>query len=533
MRTILLVIIISASLLSCDRKQEESPSVAFEQDIVSLKGYFHIPGMAAIITRHGEIIYEDYFGYADLTTKRLVDSSTVFPISSITKTYATVLLMQLVEAGQVDLNEPMDNYVEDSDLPDSVTVRHVLSHTSEGIPGSFFNYMGWRFELLTDVVEEVSGSPIAALMNDRILRPHGLDDTFPIVNRASLDSLRDDLAKPYYYYGTTEDGRYEVVMNTAIGLASTVRDVAKFDDALQSGELISDRSKTTMFSPYRTSTGISPYGLGIFSQTFLGKNIIWGYGQEDCFSSLILKVPEDDITLVLLANNNLMSDPAKLINGDVTYSLFALSFLKHFVLDVPQKFDWADLDDGEGLDATLIQSDHGAFYRQELLANASAALFAYALFAYSDSSGLERSRALTEVALEEFPDYENYGNVSLLRLLTDLSTVTEFGEFDNAVERLGEKLLEKNPLDPYVNESLGRHYSHLNQEEEALEYYERIAEADNFYPFWYTIRALDFLGEYYKRRNPELAKHYFQRVVEIDWNIGGLLDKAKMELEEL
>ena len=112
-------------------------------------------------------------------------------------------------------------------------------------------------------------------------------------------------------------------------------------------------------SPFRTSSGISPYGLGIFSQTFLDKQIVWGFGQDDGFSSLMLKVPEDDVTLVLLANNNLMSDPPRLINGDITYSLFALSFLKHFVFDMPGEVDF--------------RNDYGPFYRQELFANAIAA----------------------------------------------------------------------------------------------------------------------------------------------------------------
>ena len=98
---------------------------------------------------------------------------------------------------------------------------------------------------------------------------------------------------------------------------------------------------------------------------------------------------------------------------------------------------------------------------------------------------------------------------------------------------MGEKLLGKNQLDPYVNEALGSHYNHLNQKEKALTYYKSIAEADNFRPFWYTIISLDFLGEYYTSQNPELAKRYFQRIVDIGWNIARLVDKAKRELKEL
>ena len=366
-------------------------------------------------------------------------------------------------------------------------------------------------------------------MKDKVLRPQGLDNTFSIVRQATLDSLTNNLAKPYYYFGEIEDGHYDVGMSTATGLASTVRDIAKFDNALESGALISDKNKREMFSPFRTSIGISPYGLGIFSQAFLGKQIIWGFGQEDCFSSLILKVLEDDFTLVLLANNNLMSDPARLINGDITYSLFALSFLKHFVFDIPRKLDWTNVNYQEDLDFAFDQNDYGPFYRQELLANAIAASF----IGRTDSAEVERSRELAALALENFSDYESYGSQSLMILLLDLATHANDRKFDHAIESLGEALLEKHQFDPYINVSLGEYYSHRNEKEKALEHYERITEAENFEPNWYTIEALDFLGEYYKQQNPELAKRHFQKIVDIGWNMGGLLDKAKKELKEL
>ena len=524
----ILLIIITASLLSCDQKPKESPSVSFEKDLEALKEYFHIPGMAAIITQDGKVIYENYFGYADLKTKRFVDSTTIFPIASVTKIFSTVLLMQLVEAGDLDLNEPISNYLENSNLSDAIKIKHVLSHTSEGTPGSFFNYSR-RFALLTEVVEKVSRKSLEVLMKDKVLRPQGLDNTFSIARQATLDSLTNNLAKPYYYFGEIEDGHYDVGMSTATGLASTVRDIAKFDNALESGALISDKNKREMFSPFRTSIGISPYGLGIFSQAFLGKQIIWGFGQEDCFSSLILKVLEDDFTLVLLANNNLMSDPARLINGDITYSLFALSFLKHFVFDIPRKLDWTNVNYQEDLDFAFDQNDYGPFYRQELLANAIAASF----IGRTDSAEVERSRELAALALENFSDYESYGSQSLMILLLDLATHANDRKFDHAIESLGEALLEKHQFDPYVNVSLGDYYGHRNEKEKALEHYERITEAENFEPNWYTIEALDFLGEYYKQQNPELAKRHFQKIVDIGWNMGGLLDKAKKELKEL
>ena len=85
-RTVLTVI--AASLVSCERQPIESASASFEQHLSALRAYFHIPGMAAIVARNGEVVYEGYFGYADLEAERLVDSTTIFPIASVTKTFA-------------------------------------------------------------------------------------------------------------------------------------------------------------------------------------------------------------------------------------------------------------------------------------------------------------------------------------------------------------------------------------------------------------------------------------------------------------
>jgi len=69
---------------------------------------------------------------------------------------------------------------------------------------------------------------------------------------------------------------------------------------------------------------------------------------------------------------------------------------------------------------------------------------------------------------------------------------------------------------------------------QAVEYYKRIADVNNYNSrAWFWVEALDLTAEYYKQENPELAKRYFQKIVDIGWNLAGLLDKAKKELKEL
>ena len=78
--------------------------------------------------------------------------------------------------------------------------------------------------------------------------------------------------------------------------------------------------------------GSLPTGLGWFVQSYNNHKLVWHFGMEkDAYSSLILKVPDKDLTFILLANSDGLSAPYSLENGDVTKSLFAQIFLKLFV----------------------------------------------------------------------------------------------------------------------------------------------------------------------------------------------------------
>jgi CubicO group peptidase (beta-lactamase class C family) len=83
---------------------------------------------------------------------------TLYDIASLTKTFASTLLMQCVERGTLILDDPIRRYT--SAIPETnATVRHVLSHTSQGTPGAEFRYDGNRYAALTDVVAACHGRP--------------------------------------------------------------------------------------------------------------------------------------------------------------------------------------------------------------------------------------------------------------------------------------------------------------------------------------------------------------------------------------
>jgi len=93
-----------------------------------------------------------------------------------------------------------------------------------------------------------------------------------------------------------------------------------------------------MFTPtLSNSSQLLPYGLGWFVQEHQGQQLIWHYGQQTTYSSLILKAPEEGLTLILLANSEGASAPFNLGGeGDVLKSPFAATFINLFTdVEVP------------------------------------------------------------------------------------------------------------------------------------------------------------------------------------------------------
>ena len=501
---------------------------AFEQELVELQTSFHIPGLAVLVKQGERTVYENYLGYADLDSRVPLDSSTLIPIASVSKTFASVLIFQLIEEGKLSLDTPINAFLDASQLSDSIKVKHVLSQTSQGEIGKHFLYSN-RFSLLTRAIETAGGMSIEEQFERRIITPLALGHTVPFTGDSLVSKYT--FAKPYTFYGSTEPGRYDPGVSAASGLASTVRDLARFDNALSDNVLISEESKTTLTKAFG-STNL--YGYGVFVQQFLGEKMIWSYGQNDCFSSLFLKIPGKDLTLILLANNNLMSDPPRLINGDITYSLFALNFLKHFVYDLPEVLTFSEykregLENVDRVSAAYQDQQVGAFYRQELLGHA----IANGYLGQADPTLTDQSFRLLRKAFEYYPDYTSYGNSTLLQNLMVLSLSSEIEELGDVYEKLGQELLEDWEQDPYVNTYLGMYYSKLGAVSDALPHFHTVADSDGFSPFWYTLEAWNYLATYYKDEKPSVAKAYYQRIIDTGWNYAGYLENARATISTM
>jgi CubicO group peptidase (beta-lactamase class C family) len=216
---------------------------------------------------------------------------------------------------------------------ETITVRHHLAHTSQGTPGEAYRYNGFLYGLLSWVVEAAAGQSFADVLVETITGPLEMTSTLPNPSDSRRQRILAELAKAYRIddAGNAVLSEFAQELNAGAGMVSTVLDLARFDVAMDRNRIISDESKEAMFRPTLSGTGQPlPYGLGWFVQDHAAVRLIWHFGQQLTYSSLILKVPEQGLTLILLANSDGASAPFDLADGDVLASPFAALFISLF-----------------------------------------------------------------------------------------------------------------------------------------------------------------------------------------------------------
>lgn len=457
----------------------------FETVLESLRQELKIPAYSAAIVKDQRVLWAKGFGYADVENKVPATEHTPYHLASLTKTFASTILMQLVQAGKIKLDDPVSKYGVSLESEGVIRVRHLLSHTSEGNPGERYRYNGNRFAELDKVIQAATGKSFGELLIANILDPLGMNETAPnvprivgtkspdaagaaaeaevkaavmdiiagynsgnveqierrlapqnnrfqgeggfltsfidaaelrgafqagfklkvevhdleaavygdsavatfytsvtvtppngapraegpwrnsffwnkqaggwklihshqsAVNRALItekhqqrfDAVVKTLAQPYALdreFKITKIS-YPQGFSTSAGLMSTVLDMAKYDIAIDQNRFLTKETQQLAFTPARSTKGEElPYGLGWFTTSYKGTKLLWHYGYWTGNSSFILKVPERNITFIIMANSDNLSRPTDLGSGDALSSPVGMAFLKTFIF--PGKF---------------------------------------------------------------------------------------------------------------------------------------------------------------------------------------------------
>ncbi len=318
----------------------------FERYLDSLRIEAGIPGLSATILHEGVPVWEQSFGRQDVESGLAASATTPYMLGELSQALGgTLVLKSCLDEGYAELSDPVSSWW--PGFPDHLsTIGHLLTHAA--LPRTF-RYDANRFGALTGVVEECAERSYALLLVEDIFERLGMEHSVPGHTLASLPaadqvalgparlahytSVLRTMATPYRV-----DPRSRVATRTAVparaantssGVVSSVRDLARFDTALDRLVLLTRQTRDAAW----TQATPLPTGLGWFVQAYNGEAVVWQFGQvNEGASSLLIKVPNLRLTLIMLANSDGLTAPFALEKGDVSSSLFARLFLRLFVV---------------------------------------------------------------------------------------------------------------------------------------------------------------------------------------------------------
>jgi CubicO group peptidase (beta-lactamase class C family) len=294
-----------------------------------------LPSIAAAVLRDGEIVWESAVGSANVAARTEATPDTQYRVGSITKTFTAAAILQLRDAGKLDLEDTLDRHV--AGAAHTPTLRRLLSHTSgmqrethddawlnarfaavpelletldraEQVlpPGARFHYSNLAFALLGIVVERVSEVPYRDYVEQRLMRPLGLE-------RTSFDPL-DPAATGYlvqpYVEGVWDEAPVETGAWIAAGqMWGTVRDLCRWAAFLADPDesVLSKRSVEEMRTVQTLSDHLrwtQAYGLGL--QLFRdGERVLAGHGGSmPGFIAGVMVSPVEKVGAAVLTNSS-------------------------------------------------------------------------------------------------------------------------------------------------------------------------------------------------------------------------------------
>lgn len=345
----------TSSLNPSSHADDREAAARLAEQLDSLREASQIPGLAVVILRDTTVVLARGFGYADLERMVPVTPETPFNVASVAKPISAVVALRLVERGLLDLDRPMTSYEGFVEFCTDVrsaggiffrdyecdryalTLRHVLSMTANGVPGTRFLYNPPSYSWASRPMAQVTGTAFSDLTATLVFAPAGMTNSARIHRRLPLTpELSSRLAKPYHVDATgslvPSDPPPPQGDGAAGGVISTAMDLARFDVALTEGHLLSPASQQAMWSAGRSPSGeVLPYGLGWFVEAYADELLIWHSGLwEGAYSALYLKAPTRHLTMILLANSDGLNWNNGLDEAAVHRSPFAAAFLAAF-----------------------------------------------------------------------------------------------------------------------------------------------------------------------------------------------------------
>lgn len=353
---VLSILVLAFAVVSCSQKVEQKISqetiANTEQEIEQVMEDFETVGVSYVIVKDNEIIYKDAKGWKNRETEEPLTPDNLFRIASISKSFSSTALMQLIEEGKIDLqddiNEHLDFEIRNPNFPDTpITVEMLLSHTSsisdkngyfrlsiidpreneewqksynDYAPGSEYEYCNLCFNMLGGVIENLTEKRFDEAMKTRILDPLGLEAGF------NIDELNSDRFATLYSHNRDENtyspspsaysSRKEALQDYELGYSAPIfsptgglkisaTDLAKYMmvhmnyGRYEEEQLISEELSKTMQTPILNSYGLA---LRVDEEVIPGERMVGHTGNAYGLYSAMFFEPEKKFGIVVVTN---------------------------------------------------------------------------------------------------------------------------------------------------------------------------------------------------------------------------------------
>jgi CubicO group peptidase (beta-lactamase class C family) len=361
-------IAVGAVLLACAPLQAPTATPIPPDVISSIDTYLYNLAQegafrgSVLVAQGDEVLLAAGYGLADIENNVPNTPQTRFRLGSVTKQFTAMAVLILQAQGQIDLQDPVCNYIPDCPVHWSeITIHQLLTHQSglpdswefyadknkpgvsydpeeiigwfkdaplDFAPGDRFSYSNTGYLLVGLLVEKVSGQPYEHFLRQQIFEPLQMTNTGYAHDDAGLA------------VGYRTDGLEAQFMNASLaysagGLYSTVQDLYRWDRSFYTEALLPQALLDTIFTPF-ISTPYVPYappydqvgyGYGWFVGKRLGHRVAGHGGTYNGFRALIERYPDHQISIIILSNLErsditVTTFPAEAIFGGVDLSSF-------------------------------------------------------------------------------------------------------------------------------------------------------------------------------------------------------------------
>ena len=297
----------------------------------------HSANGSFLVAQNGQIIYENYEGYANFRKKRLITSTTPLHLASVSKVLTATAVLKLINAKRIALDQKVNTILKEFPYPD-VTIKTLLNHRSgmrnyayftdrdktvwdrhnrltnqdiltimatkniglEFKTDTRFSYCNTNYAMLALIIEKTTKLSYKEAMKQIIFKPLGMKNTFVF----DYEKDKDTIAPSYKGNGVEIGKDYLDAVYGDKNIYSTPRDLLKFDRARNSADFLTPKLSKEVYTGYSNERkGEKNYGLGIRMINWqTGQNFYFHNGWWHGNTSSYVTLPKEKVTIIALSN---------------------------------------------------------------------------------------------------------------------------------------------------------------------------------------------------------------------------------------